>query len=247
MSGNIFKIVLPFLSAGLLIGASIKFSRNHPGSVRYTRLLSGALVIIMSFLIITGTTGNYNSLLISASAEETSKETSEETSEIKVESPEETTADAEAESEATDPLLAPDFTLEDQNGIEHTLSDYKGKVVFLNLWATWCPWCIKEMPEINEVFQELGENQEDVVILGLASTAHDTTDEKGIKDFIEEHGWKYPILIDLTGETFGTYIAEGYPTTWLIKKDGTVMGYLAGAMSKDQMLDLINQTLAASN
>ena len=64
---------------------------------------------------------------------------------------------------------APDFTLTDQNGVRHTLSDYKEKVVLLNFWATWCKPCKMEMPDLQAVYEDYGKNQEDVVILGVAN------------------------------------------------------------------------------
>lgn len=64
---------------------------------------------------------------------------------------------------------APDFTLTDQNGNIHTLSDYKGQTVFLNFWATWCPPCRSEMPEIQKLYEEFGYNEGELVVLGIAA------------------------------------------------------------------------------
>ena len=147
-------------------------------------------------------------------------------------------------AEEVQEIAAPDFTLVDQYGETHTLSGYAGKVVFMNFWTTWCPYCIEEMPEIEELYHELGENKEDVVILGMcAPSTHDTEDMEDIIDFVEEHGWTYPMLMDETGDVFNTYIADGFPTTWLIKADGNVMGYVSGMMSKDMMMEAIQMTL----
>ncbi len=138
---------------------------------------------------------------------------------------------------------APDFTLTDQFGTEHTLSAYKEKVVFLNFWTTWCPYCVQEMPEIEEIYHELGENRENVIILGIgAPNSYDTVDEKGVTDFLEQHGWTYPVLMDKTGKIFDLYGAQSLPTTWLIRADGNLMGYVPGAMDKETMMNLIRQT-----
>ena len=148
----------------------------------------------------------------------------------------------------TAPILAedyqaPDFTLTDQFGTEHTLSAYKEKVVFLNFWTTWCPYCVQEMPEIEDLYHELGENRENVIILGIgAPNSYDTVDEKGITDFLEQHGWTYPVLMDKTGKIFEIYGAQSLPTTWLIRADGNLMGYVPGAMDKETMMNLIRQT-----
>ena len=217
MAGYIVGFVLPFLAVGLFTGAVLSFFRRHRGVVRWTSIVSGVLMIAMGALIMTGTMSRWSSLIAAASAEE-----------------------AEDETEA---VIAPDFTLQDQYGNSHTLSDYKGKVVFMNFWTTWCPYCIQEMPEIEEVYHELGENSQDVVILGMcAPGTHDTADEAGVISFIEENGWTYPMLMDTTGEIFRTYGVGSFPTTWLIQSDGNIRGYLFGAMSKDDMLYLIETT-----
>ena len=142
---------------------------------------------------------------------------------------------------------APDFTLTDQYGNTHTLSDYQGKVVFLNFWATWCAWCIKEMPDIEALYHELGENAEEVVFLGMAAPGTlDTADEAGVSAFLAEHEFTYPVLMDPTGDQFSIYSVSAYPTTWLIRKDGTLMGYVAGALSREDMTKLIQMTLEES-
>lgn len=218
MVGYIVGFILPFLAVGLFTGAVLSFFRKHRGMVRWTTVISGALMVIMGVLIMTGTMGEWSSLLASAAAEEET---------------------AEAET-----MMAPDFTLEDQYGNIHTLSEYQGKVVFMNFWTTWCPYCVQEMPEIEEVYHELGENEGDVVILGMcAPSTHDSADLDGVMAFVEEHGWTYPMLMDMTGEVFDIYVAGGYPTTWMIKADGTLMGYVSGMMDKETMTSIIQQTL----
>ena len=66
-------------------------------------------------------------------------------------------------------IPAPDFTLVDQYGEEHTLSDYEGKTVFLNFWATWCGPCKREMPEVQALYEKYGNNEGDVIVLGVAN------------------------------------------------------------------------------
>ena len=94
----------------------------------------------------------------------------------------------------------------------------------------------------------MGENQGDVVILGVGSPGvYDDTDAQGIMDFLAERGITYPTLMDTTGEVFNTYGATSLPTTWLIRADGKLMGYVPGAMEKETMLDVIQQTLGAES
>ena len=218
MTAYILGFILPFLALGLFTGTVLSFFRRHRGMVRWTGVVSGVLLMVMGVLLMTGTMSSWSSWLASASAEED-------------------------QTKSAESITAPDFTLTDQYGESHTLSAYQGKVVFMNLWTTWCPWCIKEMQDIEELYHELGENREEIVILGMASpNGADTADTPGIISFLEEHGWTYPVLMDEDGSVFRTYITEGYPTTWLIRQDGMIMGYISGALSKEQMLSLIRMT-----
>jgi len=145
-----------------------------------------------------------------------------------------------------------DFTLKDQYGNEHTLSDYKGKVVFLNFWATWCPPCRMEMPDIEEIYQEFNMNQDEIVILGVANPSSeeypnnaDVTKEEIIA-FLDEHEYTFPTVFDETGEVLSDYYISAFPTTFLIDKEGNFYGYATGAMTKSQMNSAINQALDAT-
>ena len=224
MAAYILGFILPFLAVGLFTHTVLGFFRRHRGAVRWTAAVSGALLIAMGVLIMTGTMGRWSTLIASAAAEEAVEET----------------ADA-GETADPDAVPAPDFTLHDQYGEEHTLSDYRGKVVFLNFWTTWCPWCVKEMPDIEALYHELGENEGDVAIFGMgAPSTHDTADEAGIAAFLEENGYTYPTLMDPTGELFGIYGISSFPTTWVIRPDGSILGYVPGALTKEQMTQIID-------
>lgn len=146
---------------------------------------------------------------------------------------------------------APDFALSDQNGEIHTLSDYKGKVVFLNFWATWCGPCQMEMPDIQDVYEEYGENTGDLVVLGVANPS---TEEKPYNNdvsaeeigaFLAEGGYTYPTVMDETGEILSWYGIQAFPTTFMIDKDGNVFGYVNGMLSREMIDDIIRQTMEA--
>lgn len=141
-------------------------------------------------------------------------------------------------------IPAPDFTLQDQYGNTHTLSDYKGKTVFLNFWATWCPPCRAEMPEIQEIYEEYGENASDVIILGIAGPDYGQEGSaEDIADFLSENGYAYPVVMDEGGLYAYLYGISAYPTTFMIDKDGNVYGYVAGQITKAIMQDIIEQTV----
>ena len=170
----------------------------------------------------------------------------ESTTETATEAESETESVAKAESETeSDVYMAPDFTLTDQYGEEHTLSDYRGKVVFLNFWATWCPPCRAEMPDIQKLYEEFEEEErEDIAILSIAFPGQSgEQDVDGVKAFLEENGYTYPVLMDEKAETMYAYYINAFPTTFMIAKDGSLFGYVPGAMPEETMRDIIAQTL----
>ena len=151
-----------------------------------------------------------------------------------------------AVAEETQELPAPDFTLVDQYGETHTLSDYKGQAVFLNFWATWCPPCRAEMPDIQALYEELqGEESPEVVVLGVAGP-HIYGNEGSAEDiasFLTENGYTYPTVMDANGSLMRAYGITAFPTTFMIDKEGQVAGYVTGMIPRDIMDDIIAQTL----
>lgn len=134
-----------------------------------------------------------------------------------------------------------DFTLYDQYGKEHKLSDYKGKTIFLNLWATWCPPCRDEMPYIEELYKEYNKNTDKVIILGVASpNLGQEGDAKHVKDFLKQEGYTFPVLLDEGGSLVYQYGISSFPSTFIIDKDGYITQYVPGGMDKDTMKYLIN-------
>lgn len=234
--------VLPFLAVGLFTTTLLEFFKSHMNVVKYTVKVGGVLMILMGVLMFTGKMNAFTGYLSGGtnanleSQEETEKE-SEDASEDKEENKEE-------ESKET-VVPAIDFTLKDQFGNEHTLSDYKGKTVFLNFWATWCGPCRSEMPDIQklyETYETEGDNA--VIILGVAAPGlGQEKDEAGIKAFLDESGYTYPTLMDTTGDLFSEYGISSFPTTFMIDREGNVFGYVSGALNEDMMKNIIEQTL----
>lgn len=133
---------------------------------------------------------------------------------------------------------APDFNLKDQYGVVHSLESYKGKVIFLNFWATWCPPCKKEMPDIENIYKEYGENKKDVVILGINNEKKDV-----VKKFLEEKGYTFPTVIDENSEVMRKYFIQAFPTSFVIDKEGNVYGYVMGGLTKEQIKQVIEDVL----
>jgi peroxiredoxin len=121
---------------------------------------------------------------------------------------------------------APDFALTDINGRKYRLSDFEGKPVVLNIWATWCPPCRSEIPDIIEFARD---HEVDVAVVSIS------VDEPGtdVTAFAEELGINYPILMD-DGEAANKYIGArpGIPQTYFIDRDGVVRGHVYGAAGR---------------
>lgn len=117
---------------------------------------------------------------------------------------------------------APDFTLKDLQGNRISLRDLRGKVIFLNFWATWCPPCQLEMPTMEELHKEFG--SQGLVI--LAVNYREGPEE--IQAFLRQHDLTFTALVDEKAEVFELYKAWSLPTTYLINKKGEILGRVIG-------------------
>ncbi len=120
---------------------------------------------------------------------------------------------------------APDFTLRDLNGQEVRLSDWRGRVVVLNLWATWCEPCKVEMPLLQALAVR---HPHDVVVLGI----NYGEDPDTVRAFVEAYGLTFPILLDPQRQVVRLYAARGLPTTVFIDAQGQVRGIHLGALDQ---------------
>ena len=119
--------------------------------------------------------------------------------------------------------IASDFTLKDLNGKVVSLSDYRGKIVFLNFWATWCPPCRKEMPSMEKLYQRF--KDEDFVMLAVDLRERQST----VKDFARDYKLNFTILLDSTGKVSDIYGVRAIPTTYLVNRQGKLIGKAVGA------------------
>lgn len=126
------------------------------------------------------------------------------------------------------PVPAPDFTLNTLDGKKVSLKDFKGKVVFLNFWATWCPPCVVEMPSMEALHKRFKDNGLVVIAVNSEET------EKKVSKFIRKKGYTFLVLMDTNGSvTSDSYRAVGFPTTYLIDRKGMVVGKAEGAREWD--------------
>ena len=139
------------------------------------------------------------------------------------------------------PKLAPEIHFQDKNGRPLTLAEFKGKVVLLNIWATWCAPCREEMPTLDRLQAELGGADFEVVALSIDRGGVDA-----ITKFFAEVGVQHlAIYLDSTTEASSALGAVGLPTSLLIDRDGTEIGRLIGPAKWDspEMVEFIRSRL----
>lgn len=127
-----------------------------------------------------------------------------------------------------------DFKLKDLNGKSVSLSDFKGKKVLLNFWATWCPPCRAEMPDIEKLYLE--NKDSDLVILAV-NLGEDT---QTVKSFIDKNKYNFNILLDSDQAVAIKYNIVSIPTSFFIDKEGNIVSKKVGAMSIKEMRDNVN-------
>ena len=147
-------------------------------------------------------------------------------------------------------VTLPNIELVDQYGKKHNLEDYKGKVVMINFWVSWCSDCKGEMPKVVELYKEYGENKKDLIILGVITPVSkeyqnnkDRIDKKALLKYIADNKYIFPSLFDETGKTYAEYEVIEYPSTYIIDKNGFLKVYIQGAVSKEELKKHIENVL----
>ena len=121
---------------------------------------------------------------------------------------------------------APNFKLKDMNGVEFQLSDYKGKGVFLNFWATYCEPCKQEMPYMNNVLEEYRAQGVEILAINVGEAT------LRVNDFVEKYGLSFPILYDRGSVVTDVYNFIPLPTTFLIDEHGKIVDIISGTLSE---------------
>jgi thiol-disulfide isomerase/thioredoxin len=127
----------------------------------------------------------------------------------------------------------PNFTWQDGEGKQFSLEDYRGKIVLINFWTTWCTYCDKEMPDLQQIYNENEEN--DFVVLAVDVKE----DKKIVEEYIKKGGYTFPVIIDEKGSLSEAFLVGGFPTSYFIAKDGTLVGRVPGMMTYNQMNEIL--------
>ena len=123
-------------------------------------------------------------------------------------------------------FTAPDFTVLDYEGNEVRLSDFKGKPVVLNFWATWCYYCKEEMPD----FDDACKKYPDVQFLMVNATDGVQETMADAKAYVEDEGYSFPVFFDTKSEAVDAYYVSGFPSTYFIDADGNLVTYANGML-----------------
>lgn len=210
--------IIIFILLGLFTEEVLMLLKKHTNIVRYTKIIGGIVVLCMGiYMLNTGFTS------IKALENKTSDNT--------------TVVENLNDENLTD-IEKYSFTLKDNKGNDVTLSEYKGKTVVLNFFATWCTYCKMELPSL----EEINSTRDDIVIFLVATPNIGNEGSKEyIESFMEENGYSMTVLYDETGEVVSKYNVSGLPTSFFFKPDGSVLGYVPGYVEESSLISILEE------
>ena len=135
-------------------------------------------------------------------------------------------------TEQEEKMLAPDFTVYDAEGNAVNLSDFYGKPMIINFWASWCGPCQMEMPEFQNAYDEYGDKI-NFVIVNMTDGNRETVETAS--DFMADSGYTFPVYYDTDMDAAATYGVRSLPITYFADSDGHLVIYGSGALTEDMM------------
>ncbi len=138
-------------------------------------------------------------------------------------------------------MPAPEFSLQTVDGQTLSLSDLRGKAVMVNFWATWCPPCRAEMPDMQQVYAERGSSDIAILAVNVQEAA------ELVNQFVARYGLKFPILMDPSGNVFTAYRVSSLPTSYFVDREGRIASVNVGALNRQGMVKQLDAALQARN
>lgn len=213
-----FGFTLPFLVLGLFTNKALNWLNSHRDIVKYKTKIGAVILIIFGLMMFSGKLNTISNYMSPSQGQVSTNQ-----------------------AENSDDSVNYGNALLNQDDKPISLADYHGKVVFLNFWATWCPPCQREMPEIQKLSEKY-QNSEDIAILTVVMPGGQEMDAAGIKKFLKEKGFTMPVIFD-DGRLSSSFQITSLPTTYMFDRDGNVYGSVVGQLSSDMMENIIDRTL----
>ena len=213
-----FGFTLPFLVLGLFTNKALNWLNSHRDIVKYTTKIGAVILIIFGLMMFSGKLNTISNYMSPSQGQVSTNQ-----------------------AENSDDSVNYGNALLNRDDKPISLADYHGKVVFLNFWATWCPPCQREMPEIQKLSEKY-QNSEDIAILTVVMPGGQEMDAAGIKKFLKEKGFTMPVIFD-DGRLSSSFQITSLPTTYMFDRDGNVYGSVVGQLSSDMMENIIDRTL----
>ena len=247
---------VPFMLTAFLLDGAQGILRRLQRHLRSIQLLSGAFLVLVGLLVASGTLQGLSATLATGAFAEAAIDLEEQVlgsliGEADAVSP----GDADALSApnalagfdqlaASAPStgtaagqIAPEFTTTDDDGQALSLGDYRGQIVLLNFWATWCGPCRIEMPEFEQIYRDRA--SEDFVVLAVNNAESATA----VQDFREELALSFPLALDVDASIQSLFGINNYPSTFLLDRDGRILSRHFGALTVEQIHELVDGAL----
>ena len=233
-------LTIPFLLIGIFTDSISNWLSNHKSIMNYTVKLGAIILIFFGVSMVSGKMNFISNYMTQSSNNAMIKDKNEDKKEDGGENKDE--KNSEQEKALLQQLGS--YELKDQHDKIIKLEDYKGKVVFLNFWATWCPPCRGELPNIQKLYEKYRRDKH-VAILTIVYPGGQEKGESDLKEFISDNALTVPVLFD-DGFIYSTFGIGSMPTTFMLDKEGKPYGYIEGALTMEMMENMILKTLNAN-
>lgn len=206
-------LIIPFLITGLFTSKVLELIAKRRNVFKYVMIIAGIILIIYGMYMIVANAKTISSY--KNNIDNNSASTNEEST----------------------VLSLPNNIFLDQNNNEISMEDYQGKYVFINFITTWCTYCKGEIPD----YIEFCNNNDEVACIYVMSTDTSSVDKDSILAFIDENNITIPVIIDDEKIFYSLCYINAYPTMYIANKEGEMLGYISGALSKEEFANLLTQ------